>query len=131
MINSVALVGRAGKDPDSKSFSSGAKCVNLTMAVNRPTKEKETDWFDIQLWGLQAEIAEKYIKKGHLFGIQGNLKQETWEKDNQKHSKIVVVGHVLRLMQPKSEGGAEGPPADEQPAQADIFGSQSHSSTPF
>ncbi len=104
MINNVVLVGRAGADPTIKTFSSGAQLVELNMAVNRGGKDKqETDWFQIKIWGKVAEIAEQYVKKGHLFGIIGELQQERWEKNGEKLSKVVVVARGLKLMQPKGD----------------------------
>lgn len=119
MINNVVLVGRAGGDPEAKTFSSGSKVVSLNMACNRPTKEKETDWFQVKIWGKAAETAEKYIKKGHLFGVEGRLQQETWEDNGNKRSKVVVVANAVRLMQPKSEGDVSAKEESD-----DIFGGE-------
>ena len=48
-INHVVLVGRSGKDPEMRYFESGKVVTTFTLAVNRPTKEKQTDWFDIEI----------------------------------------------------------------------------------
>ncbi len=104
MINNVVIVGRAGKAPELKTFSSGAQVASLSMAIKRPTKEDETDWIDVKIWGKSAEIAQKYIKKGDLFGVEGRLHQETWEQEGQKRSKLIVAANNVRLMQPKAEG---------------------------
>lgn len=106
MINNITLVGRAGKDPEIKNFQSGAQVARVTMACTRPTKEKETDWFEIQIWGNQAKVAKDYIKKGHLFGVTGSLREEKWEKDGVKHSKVVVAAQSIRLLHQKSAGGS-------------------------
>lgn len=131
MLNSVCLVGRAGSDPEIKTFSSGSILAELRMALTRPGKDKgttETDWFQVKLWGQPAETAKAYLKKGHLFGITGELQEEHWESNGQKRSKVVVVARTLKLMQPK----------DSQPAQTkseepeDIFGSSDDDEeTPF
>ncbi len=114
MINSVVLVGRAGDDPAVRAFASGSMLAELSMAVDRQGKDgdRKTDWFSVKLWGKPAEIARDYVRKGHLFGITGELQQETWTGDNgAKRSKIVVIAHKLKLMQPKR--------ADDQPALED------------
>lgn len=120
MINSVALVGRAGGDPSVRTFESGSKVAEINMALTRPGKDgkKETDWIQVKVWGKAAEVAEQYIKKGHLFGVTGELQQESWTKDGDKRSKIVVVARQLKLMQPKNEGNAQS----EDTSDADIFG---------
>lgn len=60
MVNSVVIVGRVGQDPEMKYFESGKVRTTFSVAVNRwnaRTKEETTDWFNIDLWDKQAEIA--------------------------------------------------------------------------
>ena len=46
-VNSVTLVGRAGRDPEVRYFESGSMVANLTMAVNRRSRDDEPDWFNL------------------------------------------------------------------------------------
>ncbi|MDE2100185.1 MAG: single-stranded DNA-binding protein [Patescibacteria group bacterium] len=122
MLNSVSLVGRAGNDPDIKVFNSGHKLAELRMAINRPGKEQgkqETDWFDIKIWGKSADIAEQYVKKGHIFGVIGELQVEKWEHNGNQRSKVVVNAHNLRLMQPKEQQPQQE--QQQEQTEADIF----------
>ena len=50
-VNSVTLVGRAGRDPEVRYFESGSMVANLTMAVNRRSRDDEPDWFNLEIWG--------------------------------------------------------------------------------
>ena len=78
-LNVVNLVGRCGVDPDIRYFESGKVLCRLTLAVNRPTKnDDQPDWFSLELWGKDAEVASNYVRKGSLLGIQGRLKIDTW-----------------------------------------------------
>ena len=63
-VNSVTLVGRAGRDPEVRYFESGSMVANLTMAVNRRSRDDEPDWFNLEIWGKQAQVAADYVKKG-------------------------------------------------------------------
>jgi hypothetical protein len=57
-INTITLVGRAGRDPETRFFESGSVVSNLTLAVNRPSREEEEpDWFTLEIWGKQAQVA--------------------------------------------------------------------------
>ena len=46
-VNSITLVGRAGRDPEVRYFESGSMVANLTMAVNRRSNGDEPDWFSV------------------------------------------------------------------------------------
>ena len=73
-INTINLVGRAGREPDVRYFESGSIVANFTIAVNRRSRDEEPDWFNLEIWGKQAQIAADYVKKGSLIGIQEALK---------------------------------------------------------
>ena len=81
-INSVTLVGRAGRDPEVRYFESGTVVANLTMAVNRRNRDDEPDWFNLEIWGKQAQVAADYVKKGSLIGITGSFKLDSWKDRN-------------------------------------------------
>jgi len=99
-LNHVVLVGRAGRDPEIRYFESGSSMATFSIAVNRPSKEKKTDWFDIKLWGRQAEVAGEYLRKGGLVGIEGNLDWDTWndKTTGELQIKPVILGSSMRLL---------------------------------
>lgn len=97
-LNSVHLVGRAGRDPEVKYFESGSVLCTLTLAVNRPTsKSDEPDWFNLKIWGKTAEIAANYVRKGSLIGVQGSLAIETWSDRATGANRSSPVIRVDRL----------------------------------
>ena len=96
-INSVTLVGRAGRDPEVRYFESGTVVANLTMAVNRRNREDEPDWFNLEIWGKQAQVAADYVKKGSLIGITGSFKLDTWKDRNTGEDRNKPVVRVDRL----------------------------------
>ncbi len=79
-LNTVTLVGRAGRDPEVKYFESGSVVCKFTLAVNRRSKNSdEPDWFNLEMWGRTAEVAANYVRKGSLVGISGSLKFDSWK----------------------------------------------------
>ena len=96
-INSVTLVGRAGRDPEVRYFESGTVVANLTMAVNRRNRNDEPDWFNLEIWGKQAQIAADYVKKGSLIGITGSFKLDSWKDRNTGEDRNKPVVRVDRL----------------------------------
>ncbi len=96
-INSVTLVGRAGRDPEVKYFESGTVVANLTMAVNRRNRNDEPDWFNLEIWGKQAQVAADYVRKGSLIGITGSFKLDSWKDRNTGEDRSKPVVRVDRL----------------------------------
>ena len=108
MINSVVLVGRAGQDPEMKYFESGKVKTTFSIAVNRwdsKTKSEVTDWFSIELWDKQAEVAGEYVKKGKLVAIDGRLSSSKWtDAAGTQKERFFIRATSLRLL---SAGKAE------------------------
>ena len=111
-VNSVTLVGRAGRDPEVRYFESGSMVANLTIAVNRRSRDDVPDWFNLEIWGKQAQVAADYVKKGSLLGIIGSFKLDRWTDRNsgEERSKPVVRVDRLELLGSKrdNEGGGYG-----------------------
>ena len=104
-VNSIALVGRAGRDPEVRYFESGSMVANMTIAVNRRNREEEPDWFNLEIWGKQAQVAADYVKKGSLIGITGSFKLDRWNDRNsgEQRSKPVVRVDRLELLGSKRD----------------------------
>ena len=114
-LNHVVLIGRLTKDlgTDERSFgyvSNGQARANVSIAVNRSRKNgeqwvDEVNYFDITIWGKTAENLKPYLTKGKQIAVDGYLKQDRWEKDGQKMSKVTVVANNVQLLGGKNEGG--------------------------
>lgn len=117
-LNVVTLVGRVGGDPDVKYFESGSVKCRLTLAVNRPTRNSDQpDWFNLELWGKQADVAANYVRKGSLIGVKGSLKLDTWTDKNtgaNRSSPVILVDRIQLLGSKRdSEGGGGDMPGYE------------------
>ena len=115
-MNSVALIGRLGKDAELKHVGDkGTPLLKFSIAVNDGWGEREhTSWFDCQWWGQRAEKLAQYLTKPKQIGVEGALRQETWEKDGQKRYRIVVDVRNVTLLSKSSEGGNSSAPAQEE-----------------
>ena len=96
-INTINLVGSAGREPDVRYFESGSIVANFTLAVNRRSRDEEPDWFNLEIWGKQAQIAADYVKKGSLIGITGSFKIDSWKDKNTGEDRYKPVVRVDRL----------------------------------
>ena len=96
-VNSITLVGRAGRDPEVRYFESGSVVANLTLAVNRRSRDEEPDWFNLEIWGKQAQVAADYVKKGSLLGITGSMRFQKWTDRSTREERSKPVVNVDRL----------------------------------
>jgi single-strand DNA-binding protein len=114
-LNVVSLVGRVGTEPDVRYFESGSVVCKLTLAVNRASRNNDQpDWFNLELWGKNAEIAAQYVKKGSLVGISGSLKFDHWKDRSTGMDRNQPVVRVDRLdllgsKRDNESGGANAP----------------------
>jgi single-strand DNA-binding protein len=100
-INKVILIGNVGNDPEIKSFQSGDRVVNFSLATTENWKDKQTgeqksitEWHKITIFnsGL-ISIAEKLIKKGMKIYIEGQLQTRKWQdaSGTDKYSTEIVL----------------------------------------
>jgi single-strand DNA-binding protein len=129
-VNSVSLVGRAGHDPEVRYFESGKVNAKFTLAVNRRSRDDQPDWFPLEIWGKQAQVAADYVRKGSLLGITGSFKLDRWtdRSSGEERTKPVINVDRLDLLGSKrdAEGGAGGVGYS-----ASGYGGQSEEEVPF
>lgn len=98
-VNKVILIGNLGRDPEVKSFQSGGKVCNLSIATSETWKDKasgerreRTEWHRVSIFneGL-VSVAERFLKKGSKVYIEGQLETRKYEKDGQEHYSTEVV----------------------------------------
>ena len=147
-VNHVVLIGRLTRDvgSDERSFAytaNGQARANVSIAINRRVKQgeqwvDEANFFDITIWGKQAESLRPYLTKGKQIAVEGSLRQDRWEKDGQKFNRVSIVANNVQLLGGKSDGGQQQQsggytprfsqaPAPQQPMAADgDYDSQSY-----
>jgi len=110
-INTVNITGRFVRDIEMKYTNSGMAIGSFALAVNGRKKvgdswEDEANFIDCTLFGKQADALAKYLVKGKQVAVTGRLKQDRWEKDGQKRSKLgVIVDSIVLFGGGESKGG--------------------------
>ena len=114
-VNKVILLGKVGKDPEVRYPQQGqavAQCCIATTEraytnANGVQVPERTEWHNIVAWGRNAEIVERYVKKGTQLYIEGKLRTRMWEDRNQiKRYVTEVYVDVLELLGRRGEGNA-------------------------
>lgn len=101
-LNHVYLIGRLGRNPESKELPNGKGLVcNFSMATSDKTKEGTdlTEWHNIVSFGNVAETAARYLTKGRLVFVEGKLTTRRWEgKDGQKHTRTEINAKSIKFL---------------------------------
>ncbi|MBZ5502795.1 MAG: single-stranded DNA-binding protein [Acidobacteriia bacterium] len=127
-VNKAILVGRLGRDPETRYTSGGQAVCNFTLATDSSYKDrsgerqKKTEWHRIVLWGKLAEIAQQYLKKGQMVYIEGRIQTREWEdkRDGQKRTTTEIVGNEMRMLSSRAEGAAAGAGASAAPSSRSV-----------
>jgi single-strand DNA-binding protein len=112
-LNKVMLIGRLGKDPETRSFDSGHSVTSFSMATSEKYKDRTsgeqkeiTEWHNIVMWGSLGEIAQKYLKKGSQVYVEGKLRTRSWEKENVTRYTTEVVCDSMTMLGDKSSSSS-------------------------
>ena len=133
MINKVILVGNVGQDPEIRytgDVNNGAKVATIRLATTERYRDRNnnlqehTEWHNVVAWRGQADLVEKYVKKGTQLYIEGSLRSRTWEdQTGAKRYAIDIVANTIQLLgrrqdnQQQNGYNAPSQPAYQQPAQ--------------
>jgi single-strand DNA-binding protein len=106
-------VGRLTRDAELKRLSTGTAILTFSLAVNRRVKDgdawkDEASFFDYSYFGKGAEAVAQYMTKGGQVVVEGEVKQDRWEKDGQKHSRVVFVAQNVQLVGGKRDARQDG-----------------------
>ena len=122
-LNRVQLIGRLGRDPESKFTPTGKKVAHFSLAVSNRWKSKEggmketTDWMNIEAWGRLGEVCQEYLKKGSLVYIEGRLKTDKYEDKGEPRYFTKIVAQTVQFLSDTRAGEAAeeqaGPPEEE------------------
>ena len=120
MHNEAIIIGNVGRDPEIRSTTSGKQVANFSVATSWGSGEnKQTEWHRIVCWEKSAEIVQKYVKKGTLVFIQGQIRTRKWtdQAGVEKYSTEIVVGGFGTTIRTLKGGEADdtrtGPEADD------------------
>jgi single-strand DNA-binding protein len=113
-IAHVTLVGNLTRDPELRQTPNGTAVCQLGVAVNSSYKDGSGQWvekpnfFDVVVWGAQADNCARYLSKGRQIAVDGRLDQRSWEaQDGTKRSKVEIHADTVMFI-----GGGQGEPRE-------------------
>jgi single-strand DNA-binding protein len=118
-INHVVLVGRLTRDAELKFTNSGLAIAKLGLAVNRRVKKDDTwqeegNFFDAVMMGKRAEALAQYLQKGKQIAVEGELRQDRWEQEGQRRSRVEIFITNIQLLGGRTGAAVPEPAAGEE-----------------
>src|SRR3984885_5372520 len=136
-VNKVILVGRLGKDPETRYTSGGQAVCNFSLATDETFKDKSgerqkrTEGHRVVIWAKQAEIAQQYLKKGAQIYLEGRIQSREWtDKENQKRTSYEIVAANFRMLGSKSDSTGASYPSNSGVAGSADFDADATSHAP-
>ena len=132
-LNRVIIIGRLTRDSELQYTSSGYALSKMSIASNRRRKQgdqwvDEANFFDVTLWGKRGESLNQYLTKGTQIAVEGQLKQDRWEQDGMKRSKVAIEATNIQLL---GSRGDRGPMGDNSYQKSDQGAAPPSNSQPF
>jgi single-strand DNA-binding protein len=111
-INKAFLYGNLTKDPEIKALPSGVKVASFGLATSRNWKDKNgvkqesTVFHNVVMFGVQADLAAQYLKKGKPIFVEGRIENRSWDGPDgtKKYRSEVVVENFQFGPQPPPSG---------------------------
>ena len=103
-MNKVIITGRTTKDIELKVTPTGTNVATFSVAVKRPFKDNESDFFECVAYSKTAELISKYVKKGDLVGLEGRLQARNYtNKEGRKVYVTEIIVENVEFLQSKKE----------------------------
>jgi single-strand DNA-binding protein len=114
-LNRVTLVGRLTRDPELRHTGAGDPICSIRLAVSSRSRDESGNWgdksnfFDVTVFGRQAQTAADYLAKGRRIGVDGRLSWREWQaQDGSKRQSVEVIANDLFFLDSRGEGGGGG-----------------------
>lgn len=109
-VNKVILLGRIGKDPDTRYMTSGEAVTNITLATSETWKDKSgekqesTTWHNLVFYKKLAEIAGEYLKKGSQIYVEGRIQNRKYQDKEGKDRYVTeIIVNEMKMLGGKPE----------------------------
>lgn len=110
-VNKAILIGRLGKDPETRYMTSGEAVTNVTLATSENYKDKNgekqerTEWHNLVFYRRLAEIAGEYLKKGSQIYVEGRIQTRKWQdKEGRDRYTTEIVVNEMQMLGSKGSG---------------------------
>ena len=142
-VNVVVITGNLTRDPELRSTGGGTSVAEMRVAVNSRRKNGQTgqwedkpNYFDVVVFGAQADNCATYLQRGRPVAIEGRLDWREWEakEGGGKRQAVQIIANTVQFLGSRDGGGApnggggqpqqsyNAPPQSDVPADMSDYG---------
>ena len=121
-VNKVTLIGRLGRDPETRYMPNGEAVCNFSIATAESWKDQQgqkqtrTEWHPVPLYCRLAEIAGQYLKKGSQVYLEGKIQSRKYTgKDGIERTAYEIICHEMKMLGGNEAHMQPAPPANQEP----------------
>ena len=104
-MNVVTLIGNLATDVDVRELADDKRVASFVLAVDRPNRDEEADFFRIAAWNRQAELCAQYLAKGSHVAVDGRLRSRSWEEEGRRRTAVEVVANRVEFLESRGSNG--------------------------
>ena len=128
-LNKVMLIGRLGKDPETRYTPNGKAVASFSIATSERwkkdgEKQERTEWHNVVAFEKLAEIISQYLTKGSQVFVEGKLQTRKWQdKEGKDRYTTEIVASSMQMLggRPQQERTERSPSSGSVPAAAEGF----------
>ena len=114
-VNKVILIGRLGRDPETRYMPNGDAITNFSLATDEQWRDRNgerqtrTEWHNVSLYGKLGEIASQYLRKGSQVFIEGKIQSRKYtDKDGIERMAYNIIGNEMKMPSNRNDGSDSG-----------------------
>jgi single-strand DNA-binding protein len=120
-VNVSVITGNLTRDPELRSTGGGTSVCEMRVAVNSRRKNGQTgqwedkpNYFDVVVFGAQAENCATYLQRGRPLAVEGRLDWREWDaKDGSgKRQAVQIIANTVQFLGSRDGAGSGGGSAD-------------------
>jgi single-strand DNA-binding protein len=127
-LNKVIIAGNLTRSPELRHSPNGNSIATFGIATNRAwtdangERQEEVEFHNITAFGMQAETASQYLRKGQLALVEGRLRTTSWEVEGGKRYRTDIVAERIQFGPKRQEDAVEPDdyPSNDKPAPAAV-----------
>lgn len=123
MLNKVILIGRLGRDPETRYMPNGEAVCNFSVATSESwkdsngQKQERSEWHNVTMYRKLAEIAGEYLTKGSQVYLEGRIQSRKYQgKDGIERTAYEIIANEMKMLGGNSQATQEQPKRQQAPA---------------